>query len=91
MESRRSTTHDPLDRHLAARQAAPVRPLAQPSHHTEGLSMGLIFRKRIRLTENVWLNVSRSGISLSVRKGRVTVNSRGSLWVRIARGLTHRS
>lgn len=53
--------------------------------------MGLIFRKRIRLTENVWLNVSRSGISLSVRKGRVTVNSRGSLWVRIARGLTHRS
>lgn len=54
--------------------------------------MGLTFRRRIPLGRNLWLNVSRRGISASARAGRVTVNSRGpSVWVRLARGLGWRS
>lgn len=53
--------------------------------------MGFIFRKRIRTGRNSWLNVSRHGVSASRRVGRVTVNSRGRVTVRIAKGLTFRS
>lgn len=53
--------------------------------------MGFQYRRRIRTGRNSWLNVSKSGISASGRAGRVTVNSRGSLFVRIARGLFWRS
>lgn len=53
--------------------------------------MPLYFRRRVPLGRNVWLNLSRSGMSASARRGRVTVNSRGSLTVRILRGLFWRS
>jgi hypothetical protein len=36
------------------------------------------------------LNLSGSGASVSKRKGRVTVNSRGGGSIRIARGLSFR-
>ena len=45
--------------------------------------MGFTVRKRVRLGRHLSLNLSRRGVSASVRAGRVTVNSRGSLSVRI--------
>ncbi len=54
--------------------------------------MGLIYRKRIRVSDSEHVNVSRSGLSLSKRFGnRVTVNSRGRVSVRILPGLSWRS
>ncbi len=52
--------------------------------------MGFIFRKRIRTGRNSWVNVSRSGASVSRRVGPVTVNSRGRVTVRLGRGLSWR-
>lgn len=49
--------------------------------------MGFYFRRRLRLRRGAWLNLSRSGISLSKRAGRVTVNSRGRYWARLGGGL----
>jgi hypothetical protein len=52
--------------------------------------MGLIFRKRITTGRGSALNVSKSGVSASKRVGRVTLNSRGTGRVRIAKGLSFR-
>ena len=52
--------------------------------------MGLIFRKRLRVSRTAHLNVSRSSVSVSKRAGRVTVNSRGRVSVRILPGLSFR-
>jgi Protein of unknown function (DUF4236) len=46
--------------------------------------VGLIYRKRERLTPAAWLNLSKSGVSVSKRVGRVTFNTRGRARVRIA-------
>lgn len=50
--------------------------------------VGLNYRRRKRLGKSAWLNVSRSGASVSRRVGRVTFNSRGGGSFRIARGLS---
>ena len=52
--------------------------------------MGLIFRKRERLSPTSWLNLSKSGASVSKRAGRLTVNSRGQARIRIVKGLSFR-
>lgn len=57
--------------------------------------MGLIFRRRVgrrRLGRNAatWTNLSGSGLSQTVRAGRVTVNSRGRVTVRLLPGLSWR-
>ena len=52
--------------------------------------MGLIFRKRVRTSRTSWLNMSKSGVSESARAGRVTVNSRGRVTVRLGNGLSWR-
>ena len=52
--------------------------------------MGLIFRKRVRLGAGTGLNLSRRGASVSKRVGRVTINTRGSGRIRIAKGLSFR-
>lgn len=49
--------------------------------------MGLIVRKRVRLGKHSWLNLSKSGASVSHRRGRVTVNSRGRIFTRLGRGV----
>lgn len=49
--------------------------------------MGLYFRRRTPLGRHAWLNWSRSGVSATLRAGRVTVNTRGRVTVRLARGL----
>jgi hypothetical protein len=57
--------------------------------------MGLQFRYKIKIPfvpkRRAWLNLSKSGVSASARAGRVTVNSRGTIWARLARGLFWRS
>jgi hypothetical protein len=52
--------------------------------------MGLIFRRRVRMGRNSWLNLSNRGASVSQRVGRVTMNSRGGIRVRLGRGLSWR-
>jgi hypothetical protein len=51
--------------------------------------VGLIFRRRIG-GRHAWLNLSRSGISLTGRAGPFTVNSRGGWTARLFRGLFYR-
>lgn len=52
--------------------------------------MGISYRKRVRTGRGSWINLSRRGASASMRKGPVTVNSRGRFSVRIAPGLSYR-
>lgn len=52
--------------------------------------MGFQYRRRVQTGRGSWLNVSRSGISASKRKGRVTVNTRGGGSIRIMKGLSLR-
>lgn len=53
--------------------------------------MGLQYRRRVPLRKGrAWLNLSGSGVSASVRAGRITANTRGGFWVRLARGLFYR-
>ena len=52
--------------------------------------MGISYRKRVRTGRGSWLNLSKRGASVSMRKGPVTVNSRGRFSVRIAPGLSYR-
>ncbi|TWP35800.1 DUF4236 domain-containing protein [Leekyejoonella antrihumi] len=49
--------------------------------------MGIQIRRRKPITPNSWLNVSKSGVSASKRHGRVTVNSRGKIFVRLGKGI----
>lgn len=54
--------------------------------------MGSIqYRKRVKLSDGTWVNVSKSGVSVSARKKPVTVNSRGVVTFRLAKGLRFRS
>lgn len=49
--------------------------------------MGLSYRRRVRTGRGSWLNLSTHGLSASRRVGRVTVNSRGGLRIRLGKGL----
>lgn len=51
--------------------------------------MGLIFRRRLPVNRSTYVNVSRSGASLSKRVGPVTMNSKGAR-IRFGRGLSYR-
>lgn len=52
--------------------------------------MGLTFRRRIATTRTTAVNLSKRGASVSKRVGRVTLNSRGTGRIRIAKGLSFR-
>lgn len=52
--------------------------------------MGLQYRRRKSLGLGSWLNVSKRGVSVSKRTGRVTVNTRGGGSIRIMKGLSWR-
>jgi hypothetical protein len=53
--------------------------------------MGIYFRSRRKLGSNSWLNLSKTGASVSQRLGPLTVNSRGRVTLRLAKGLFWRS
>jgi hypothetical protein len=50
--------------------------------------MPLVFRRRVRLDDNTHANISGHGVSISKRRGRVTVSSKGRVSVRVLRGLS---
>ena len=52
--------------------------------------MGFSFQKRKRLGRSTYLNLSKSGASVSRRHGRTSLNSRGRGSIRIAKGLSFR-
>lgn len=52
--------------------------------------MGISFRKRIKIGEGTYINVSKKGVSVSKKVGNVTVNSRGTATVNLGHGLTYR-
>ena len=49
--------------------------------------MGLQIRRSFRLGRSNRVNLSRSGISLSKRAGRMTLNSRGRGSIRLGKGI----
>lgn len=51
--------------------------------------MGLNYRKRVKLTDNIYLNLSKSGASVSLKLGNVTINSRGNKTIRLAKGVSY--
>jgi hypothetical protein len=52
--------------------------------------MGLVFRQRKRLGRGTFLNLSKSGASVSKRLGRVSLSSRGRGSIRLLKGLSFR-
>lgn len=52
--------------------------------------MGFRISKRVRLGKGTGLNISKSGASVSKKVGRVTLNSRGTGSIRIAKGVSFR-
>ncbi|MEZ2122908.1 MULTISPECIES: DUF4236 domain-containing protein [unclassified Corynebacterium] len=52
--------------------------------------MGLNYRRRTSLGKKTWLNLSKSGASVSRRFGPLTVNSRGRISLRLPGGLNWR-
>jgi hypothetical protein len=53
--------------------------------------MALNFRKRIRITKGVRLNLSKSGVSASGKVGPLTLNSRGRTSTALGNGLSYRT
>lgn len=54
------------------------------------LSVGLIFRKSVKVGKNTRLNFSKSGVSASTRKGPVSISSRGKITIRLGKGISWR-
>ncbi len=53
--------------------------------------MGLSFRKRIALGNGIYLNFSKSGISISKKVGkRLTVNSKRGVTVNLGNGVSYK-
>ena len=57
----------------------------------EQQGMGLSFRKRIKLGNGTYLNLSKSGASISKKVGRTTINSRGNVTVNLGNGMSYRT
>lgn len=45
--------------------------------------MGFRFQKRIKLSDNLFLNLSKKGASVTAKKKNVSINSKGKLSVNI--------
>lgn len=52
--------------------------------------MGLNYRSRKKVGKNSWVNMSKSGASLSTKVGPVTFNSRGGVYVNLPGGMHYR-
>lgn len=53
--------------------------------------MGISYRKRIKIGDDTYLNISKSGISVSKKVGRTTINSRGTTTMSFGNGMTYRT
>lgn len=52
--------------------------------------MGLVVRKRIKLDNGTYLNLSKSGVSLSKKIGNVTVNIRSGVTINLGKGVSYK-
>ncbi|GAA0189880.1 MULTISPECIES: DUF4236 domain-containing protein [Micrococcaceae] len=52
--------------------------------------MGFTFRKRKKLGKSTTLNISKSGASVSKKAGPVSISSRGTVNIRLGKGLSFR-
>ena len=53
--------------------------------------MGISYRKRIKVGDGTFLNISKSGVSVSQKVGKTTINSRGTTTVNLRNGITYRT
>lgn len=53
--------------------------------------MGISYRKRIKIGNSTFLNVSKSGISVSQKIGKITINSKGTTTINFGNGLIYRT
>ncbi len=53
--------------------------------------MGISYRKRIKVGDGTFLNISKSGVSISQKVGKTTINSRGTITVNLGNGITYRT
>jgi len=52
--------------------------------------MGISYRKRIKIGKNTYVNLSKSGVSISQKVGKTTINSRGQVTVNLGNGIVYR-
>lgn len=52
--------------------------------------MGISYRKRIKVGDGTFLNISKSGFSISQKVGKTTINSRGTTTINFGNGITYR-
>ncbi len=53
--------------------------------------MGISYRKRIKIGDDTYLNISKSGVSVSQKVGKTTINSKGTTTVSLGNGITYRT
>lgn len=53
--------------------------------------MGISYRKRIKVGDGTFLNISKSGVSISQKVGKTTINSRGTITINLGNGITYRT
>ena len=53
--------------------------------------MGISYRKRIKIGDGTFLNISKSGVSVSQKVGKTTINSKGTTTVSLGNGITYRT
>lgn len=53
--------------------------------------MGISYRKRIKIGDGTYLNISKNGISVSKKVGPVTINSKGKTTVNLGNGIVYRT
>ena len=53
--------------------------------------MGLSYRKRIKIGDDTYANISKSGVSISKKMGNVTINSKKGTTVNLGNGVVYKS
>lgn len=53
--------------------------------------MGISYRKRIKIGDGTFLNVSKSSVSVSQKVGKATINSKGTITVNLGNGITYKT
>lgn len=53
--------------------------------------MGISYRKRLKIGDGTYLNISKGGVSISQKIGSVTINSKGTTTVNLGNGITYRA
>lgn len=52
--------------------------------------MGISYRKRIKVNDDTYLNLSKSGVSISKKVGNTTFNTRNGLTINFGNGVVYR-